>query len=126
MTDNLKNRNITLVVVSILCAVSTLVAFAAGGFALIVRFGETNLRRDRQVEINKAVCAAAASDRASLRALVIQADSQLGTPKSAGYTYYRTHPDELVAAHLQNHNNLSKYLPVIKCTAAGKAYKPGG
>lgn len=110
----------------ILASMATTAALTIAGVALIVRFNDTNLKRDRQAAINQSVCAAASSDRAALRALVTQADKSLGTPKSAGYQYYHTHPDELAAAHAQNMYNLKVFLPRIECTAKGKAYKPGG
>lgn len=119
-------KNIGLRAVAVFVSISVMLSLVAAGFALIQRFQETNIRRDRQAAINITVCAAASADRKALRALVIQADKSLGTPKSAGYTYYKEHPDELAAAHAQNAYNLKKYLPRILCTDAGKAYKPGG
>ena len=113
----------TMWVIAIVSSVAIAISFAAGGIALAQRFHETNARRATQAEINLAVCSAAANDRKSLRALVIQADAQLGTPKSAGYQYYRTHPDELAAAHAQTQKNLAEFLPVIKCAPSGKPYQ---
>lgn len=109
----------------VIAGVAVFLSLTAAGLALVQRFQDTTARRNEQTRINASVCAAAASDRRSIRQLVIQSDRLLGKPGTPGFVYYSKHPDELRAAHAQSRENLKKFLPVIRCSPSGKAYRPG-
>src|SRR5690242_7056678 len=50
--------------------------------------------------------------RNTLRTLVAASDKQLGKPGSAGYDYYRTHKQELAAAHQTNQQTIALFKPL--------------
>lgn len=121
--DTTAKQSKTLTILTGLAALVLTVSLSVAGAALIIRFNDTNVRRDRQTAINVATCHASVSERNGLRAIIIQADKALGTPKSAGFAYYEAHPEELAAAHEENAVILTKYLYKIGCTKLGKLYK---
>lgn len=66
-----------------------------------------------QTEIEQR-CLQSQAGRQVLRDIIIHNDSQLGKPGTAGFRYYKEHPEELDAAHRSNGATLAK-LPVIDC-----------
>lgn len=89
--------------------------FAVGGaYVLIVLTVILVLGIRGKADRVTGVCKGQNEIRTTLRTLIVGSDKTLGKPGSAGYAYYKAHPEELAAAHRANHQTLVVFRP-LKC-----------
>lgn len=86
-------------------------AFVIGFSFLFVSYAVYQRQHDSE-QGRILLCQATNKSTEIMRQLVAKADASLEVPGAPGYTYYRTHPRELRAAHLANATAILSLHPI--------------